>query len=300
MKTMKKLMVTIFAVFLAAGISAAAFSQNNPFANSANGLGLTVGLEFGIDDFEEAANSAYIRPALRYDTNALLDGALGLSAEIGVPFWGNPDFWMGVDLSLRGMYRLHLTPEGTMSFFLQSQTAFIAVDGDGRGVPFPSLWWTGGIPLRDITSVLTPGIRYTHSLGGLSVFAQIDSTFLLFSGGDRNFFDWADIEFSIGMRTRTGFAIEFEIEHWIRHPRTGNHELFYYLTITPSYRIGPFFAEVDIGIPIADFDEGLRIIPEARYQIMDNFQVFANLTFEGVGSDGGVTTGMGLGVSFSF
>ena len=295
----KKLTVTVFAAVFALSISAGVFAQN-PHANSGQGLGLTVGAEFGIDDFGDASNSAYLRPLLRYDNNARFNGALGISAEIGVPFWSNPEPWMGVDLSLRGMYRFNPTPEGTLGFFLQSQTAFIGVDGGGRGASFPRFGWTGGRPLRDITSVLTPGFRYTHALGNISVFAQVDSAFLLFAGGDRNFFDWADIEFTLGMRTRTGFAIEFEIEHWIRHPRTGNAELFYYLTITSSYRTGPIFAEIDIGIPLDDFDDGLRITPEVRYQILDNLQVFTNLTFDGVGGGDDTRVGMGFGVMFSF
>jgi hypothetical protein len=277
---MRKFLALFLALSLVGGV---AFAQD---------LGMTAGAEFGITDLDEAGDTAYLRPFFIYENDTLVDG-LELYAEIGVPFWINPEFWMGVDLTLKGTYHLNLSalpPAGTLSIILESQTAMIAVDDT----------WAGA--LIDSASVLVPGIRYTHELDNLSLYGQIDVPFLLFSGTDGvDPFDFVGLDFTLGFFTDFGFGLELTIENWITWEDESS--FFDYVYVTPFYEAGPLYAEVSFAIPTFEDGfktDGLSITPEVQYLIMDNLQAFLNFTISGIGSDDGTGFGMGLGVMFSF
>jgi len=309
---MKKFLLLFLALSLIGG---AAFAQD---------LGLSAGLEFhvGVLNHEsvDAMDTALLRPVLVWENDDLVDN-LELYAEVGVPFWMNSWIatlmsedntpWLGVDLTLKGTYNLALTPEGTLSFILKSQSLFLAFDDEISGaVKSPAFGWsyTGGMyGIIDTQSWLKPGIRYTHALNGMSFFGQVNVPFLLFSGtDDEDPFDHVGLDFILGWNMNMDFGLigaELELNNWIRQGGKSPDDFLNWLTITPFVEAGPLYAEIAFGVPLVEngIDAyGMTITPEVRYQIMDNLRAFVNLPIYGIASENDVMFGLGLGVMFSF
>ena len=303
---MKKFLVLFLALSLVGG---AAFAQD---------LGLSAGLEFHVGTLNheniDAMDTALLRPVLTWENDDLVEN-LELYAEIGVPFWMSSawadSFWLGVDLTLKGTYNLALTPEGTLSFVLKSQSMFLAFDDEISGaVKSPAFGWSYGMGVYgiiDTQSWLKPGIRYTHVLNGMSFFGQVNVPFLLFSGtDDEDPFNHVGLDFVLGWDMNMDFGLigaELELNNWIRYGGESPDDFFNWLTITPFVEAGPLYAEVAFGMPLVEngIDYiGMTITPEVRYQIIDNLRAFVNLPISGIGSEGDVLFGLGMGVMFSF
>ncbi|MCL2374094.1 MAG: hypothetical protein FWC65_02485 [Treponema sp.] len=309
---MKKILVLLAALSLVGG---AAFAQQDD-------LGLTAGLEFGIvtlnhDDID-AMDTAWIRPMLIWENDDLVEG-LDLYAEIGLPLWFNDaadETWINMDLTLRGTYNLGITPEGTLSFTLESFTHFDfsgddAVGLDGfvapRGIMFRHIL-SGG---EDVNTALGFGVRYTHALEGMSFFGQVALPFNLFGNGDyaADAFDFANLDFTVGMNMDLDFGLlgfELELQNTLMYAGESADDFVQWLVLTPSVALAdiPLYAEVAVTIPLFENGMdlyGLTITPEVRFMAMDNLQVYFNLPVRHVGADvPDVLIGMGLGVLFRF
>jgi len=287
---MKKFLVLFLAFSLVGG---AAFAQD---------LGLTAGLEFNIGQLNhehmDAMDTAELRPFLRWENSELVEN-LELSAEIGLPFWMSrayggygyyyvdDDFWMGMDIELDVAYNLSIMPEGFFTFGLNFLTYLDLQPGDADAV----LW-------------LSPRVRYTHDLNGISVFGQLEFPLYLGTGGDALELIGLDILLGMNMGLAGGiFGFDVEINNWLKD-YAEETSFFEYLTLTPSFEIGPWYAEIAFGIPTMENGMdyyGMTITPEVRYNIMDNLQVWLNLPVFNIGAaHDDVGIGLGVGIQFSF
>jgi len=308
---MKKFLVVFLALSLLGG---AAFAED---------LGLTAGLEFGIgvlnDDDVDAIDTGWVRPMLIWENDDLVEN-LELYAEIGVPFWHSnvqDEFGINLDFVLRGTYNLELSPEGTLGLILESSMFILPTDY--QATPYPnSIVAPRGSLFRHLPSAgdtldwaLGFGARYTHALEGMSFFGQIAFPFNLVGVGDADTaspFDYVGFDFTAGFDMEMDFGLfgaELELLSDIRvMGGDGDVNMAKFLTLTPFVEAGPVYAEVAFGIPIdSDIrdEDGFSIVPEIRYQIQDNLQVYFNLPVWGIGSDAGdIFLGLGLGVLFRF
>lgn len=292
---MKKFLLLFLALSLLGG---AAFSED---------LGLTAGVEFNIGQLNPEGNvdvmdtgGTNIRPFVIWEADLVEN--LDITVEMGLPFWGNTEgddnFWMDLDLNIFAAYHLGLSPEGTLRFSLESDNLFEVVRD-----------WSP----RFHSGTLIPGVKYTHDLGGMSVFGKVGLPFLLFAVGDAargvDPLDEVGIDFTLGMGMDMNpgtLGFELGLLNSIRSGGRSSDDFARYLTLLPSFTFAaiPLYAEVDIIIPIysngMDF-EGVTIIPEFRYDITSSFQAWVNLPIFNVGADyGDVGVGLGIGVQFSF
>jgi len=279
---MKKLLVLLLALSLVGG---AAFAQN---------LGLTAGLEFNIGqlnhDHVDAMDTAELRPFLVWENSDLVEN-LDLYAEIGLPFWMSnewaDDFWMAMDIELDAAYHLSVSPQGVLTFGLNFFAYFDLQPGNADA----DLW-------------LYPRVKYTHDLNGISLFGKLE--FPLYLGTAVDAFDFVGLDIRLGMNMGLGGGLfEFKVDINNTLSDHANETSFFdYLTITPSFATGPWYAEVAFGIPTVENGMdiyGLFIIPEVRYNITDSLLVWLNLPIFNIGAaydDVGI--GLGLGVQFSF
>ena len=301
---MKKVLFLCLALSLVGG---AAMAQD---------LGLTAGLEFHIgalnDSDIDAMDTGIIRPVLIWQNSDLVDN-LDLFARVGVPFWMSSPLgdspWLGVDLTLRGTYSLDISPSGTLGFSLTSQNVFLAFDDEiNTAVRTPAFMWanwlgTDGVP--DTMGRLVPGVRYTHALEGMSFYGQATVPFLLYSGGEDPF-DLVGLDFVLGWNMDMDFGYigaELELTNRLRLGGSAADDFFHWLTVTPFISFGPLYAEVVVMMPLTEENRvysGTAIIPEVRYEIIENFRVFVNLPVYRIGSDHDVRLSFGMGVNFSF
>ena len=295
---MKKFLVLFLALSLLGG---AAFAEE---------LGLTAGVEFHIGALNhedvDAMDTAVLRPYLFWENSDLVEN-LELYAEIGIPFWMSSwlydDLWLGVDLTLRGTYNLELSPEGTLGLILESQSFFLAPLEDYQFAQTPAFGWGWG--LTNTTSWLVPGVRYTHDLGDMSVFGQLNIPMQLFYGEDSTF-DHVGIDIIAGFDMNMDFGLlGVEVEFNGILTDEGDSDFAQRLTITPFIELAdlPLYAELSISMPLMSDGMdwyGMTITPEVRYYVMDNLRAFFNLPIQGIASDHDVTIGLGLGVQFSF
>ena len=301
---MKKVLLLFLALSLVGGVA------------MAQDLGLTAGLEFHIgalnDDNIDAMDSGIIRPVLIWENSDLVEN-LQLFARVGVPFWMSSPLgdspWLGVDLTLRGTYNLHISQQGTLGFILASQNVFLAFDDEINGaVRSPAFMWTNWLGVDGITDTvgrLVPGVRYTHALGEMSFYGQLNAPFLLFSGSEDPF-DLFGLDFILGWTMNTDFGFlgaELEFTNRLRLGGSAADDFFHWFTVTPFIAFGPLYAEVVIMVPLTEDNRaysGTAIVPEVRYEIIENLRAFVNLPIYRIGSDHDIRLSLGMGVKFSF
>jgi hypothetical protein len=303
---MKKILVLFLALSVFGG---AAFAQQD--------LGMTAGVEFNIGalnvDGLDATDSpgTFVRPFFIWENSDLVEG-LELEVEIGIPFWTNgfgssdmaiimgseiglsDELWLDLDLRLFAGFSLPVTPEGTLRFSAEFENWFEVVrdwDAFHHGI-------------------VTPAIRYTHDLGDMSFFGQAAFPSLLFAAGDDidiSPFDIVGFDFTVGMNMGLDAGLlgfELTLENIIRD-ELFDMDFVQHLSLLPNFTFAdlPLYVEAEIRIPLYEDGmdwEGLSIIPEVRYNVMDNLQVFFNLPISGIASEFDVILGLGVGVQFSF
>ena len=263
---MKKLLAVSLVLLLSCGI---AFSD---------GLGLTAGFELGITDLEDVGDNLYIMPSIAYENDTLVDG-LELSAKLALPFGFN-DFWLNIDIELEAAYNLNISSEGALRLSLLSETT-ITPDGG------------------DYDSTLTPGVKYTHSMSGLSVFGQLEFPIQLLSSTYDPFSE-IGLDISLGMNMDMGFGFEVKLPN-ILYTKGGDPAFFKSISLIPSFETGPLYADCEFRIPsFENFDFfGMTISPYAEYQLMDSLKLYGGVDIGGVGGSGDIGFGLKVGAKFS-
>jgi hypothetical protein len=139
---------TLIIAAIAAVVSAGVFAQDD------DGIGLSAGLEFGVEDVgREEGRTPYLMPHLIFE-NAFFDGALDVFAELDYTFrLGDKaaDERQLLSAEEEIGYNLKLGEVSTLSFILNNVNEWRTVPALEDG--------------ETIKGVLDPGIKYTHTFG---------------------------------------------------------------------------------------------------------------------------------------
>jgi hypothetical protein len=249
-------------------------------ADEDDGIGLTVGLEFGVENIN-LDKQPYLAPMLIYE-KSFLDGALDLYAELDYYFYfkkadGSFPQLLYFDFSLA--YNLGLGSASTLSFILENEfdTLNLAPRYSGS---------------NNLTGIFTPAVKFNQEFGFGDLYAQVGLP-ITYIQEDKSAKTGLGLDFTLGWASTFGLGIELFQYNFIT-PDSG----YGGLNITLSYETGPLYFEVEVDT-YKNFDGGIDIIPEIDYSI-SSLTLYANCAFEGVGGKGKVAISPAIGIKFSF
>jgi len=289
-------MTTGFAIAQDIGFSTAPKDSGSGPGSSGTakgGSGISVGVEAGLIDFQpvyEELTNVYIKPMLSYD--GYLSETLALNAELGFPFWIDPEFWLGVDLDL--MLTLNM---GNLS----------VIAGNALAIPvkpyvLENSWYhydfTYSPMFGDIIEAhdtLFPGIKYNLSSGIGTLYFQASLPIRIIPDP----FDYAGMNFSLGLNGNNGFRF------WIREdnnlkPRV---EFFRGLDLFASYNAGSLYGELYVEIPTYEGgmgSAGVGITPKVEFRFANGLKFYVELPIWGIGSERDTYFGLTVGAKMSF
>jgi hypothetical protein len=248
-----------------------------------DGIGLSVGLEFGIGIVDEEV-SPYLMPMLIYE-NSFLDEALDVYAEVdytlGFTKVPNED---GDEVNPQSMYidlmigfNLGLGDASTLSFILENE--------------FDEMVFSPGFML---TGIFTPAVKFNHTLDFGDLFAQIGVPITYY---DIDVDTAIGLDFTLGWSSTFGLGIEAKICTLLS---PGDYAGYSGFEATISYETESIYAGVETIIPKEIDFEGITITPEFDYSFK-NFTFYIKCEFAGIGVDGGsVSFTPALGIKYSF
>ncbi|MCL2196483.1 MAG: hypothetical protein FWB77_02585 [Treponema sp.] len=279
---MKRFLIFVIALSLLAGVAAAQEEDD--------GIGFTVGLEFGILDVNDSEGMyPYLFPSIVYE-NSFFDGMLdlsaGLSYELGLtkdgdklPMYLYLDFMAGFNISLSDTSTLSIivSDENTIDLYSGGDDIF-------SGTLFPGVCFNYSSDAGDIYFQANIPFAYPDSLVGLDIIA--------------------------GWGTSFGLGIEASAHILFNSLYSGDNG-FTGLGLSFTYEFDPVTAELGITIPFknytpysffdSDNGAGVAIIPGISVTLFDGFDIYANCTFAGIGVTGGdVGISFAIGISYSF
>jgi len=287
---MKKLLVLFFAVFLTAGMAVAQESS------------ILAGAEVGIRNLETAEDTMFIRPMIAYERTDSLSG-LDLYAELGFPFWTNPEFWLGLDLNLRAAFTWEVGFRSFMTLFVENWT-YIPLISDGDIIfstlssPMQPSNNSFGMSYRT-SSYTSVGIQYAYSLNNERIYASVEMPFNMIEEG-KDFFDIALLNFTFGMETARGLGGGLTLYNYIKNGE-GSTDFFYALDLFGSFRRGPLFLGITLGFAMDNDQrnmEGITLVPEMQLNIGSALIIYGSLPITGIGSDDNTNFGLAIGVGF--
>ena len=135
---MKKFLAFFLVMSLAVSFAAAEDEDNE-------GVGLSVGLEFGFEDIGDEERVPYLMPLLVYE-KSFFDDALDLFAEIEytVGFTGESELEQSLALDFMAGYNLKLGDANTLSLILQNEFDEMAIS-----------------PGFSLDGIFTPAVKFT-------------------------------------------------------------------------------------------------------------------------------------------
>ena len=254
--------------------------------------GLSVGAEYRIGNFD--ADPLGTAMDLRLDVNYedyFMNDALEIEAEVGFLMNNFDDMTNDADIELE--IRYNFTP--AFQVLLNSWT-LIPFDKD-----------------VDVTSWLTPGLKYKHGFGFGDLYVQADVPMYLAGAGDA--LDIIGLNFTISLFNErkfrgpvNDFPLGFggEIALYNILDDQFESDFLQNLTITPFFGAGLWYAEVEVGLPLVEdgFDHfGLTITPKFEIDLppVDGLSLWLDLPVSNIGAEeGDVVIGLGFGVNFKF
>jgi len=273
---MKKFLLFYFVLALFASFAAA----------EDEGIGLSVGLEFGIVNVTKANDedlNPYLMPMLIYE-NSFLDETMDVYAELDytLGFTKEPDE-DGNDVNPQSMYidlmvgyNLDLGETSTLSFILENEFDEIIIS-----------------PIYALTGIFTPAAKFNQKLDFGDLFAQIGAPITYYNEADTTI----GLDLTLGWSSTFGLGIEAKILTLLSPGEDAGYNGFETII---SYETEPIYAEVKTVIPKEISNEGVTITPEFNYSFM-NFTFYVKCEFAGIGVDGGgVSVTPALGVKYSF
>jgi len=235
----------------------------------AEDIGLTAGLEFGINNVNKEDRAPYLTAILVYETT-LLNDALSFFTGFDYTFVFSDDNPMDLYWDLELGYSFRFGRISTLSILLNNE-----------------LFYTFR-PDYDIYGILSPGIEYFHN-------TRIGDVYL-------NAF------FPISYATDNHLGMDFTIG-WVSKKGRLGLELLSTHTVSPKfeytnkrlvifYKPGPVYLEVETWFPKSIKTSGITITPRFEYSVKF-FTFYTYCKIGGLGA-GAVTVSPALGAKFSF
>jgi len=283
-------MKKFFVVLLVMVLSASFASAND---DSDEGIGLSVGLEFGIENINKANDdemTPYLRPLLIYE-NSFFDDTLDVYAKLYYTFGftkepnddGDEVYPQSLYSDLILGYNLSLGGASTLSFILENETDEIIISPTYKGV-------------NALTGIFTPAIKFNQEFDIGNFFAQIGSP-ITFIQYDKDADTSVGLDFTIGWKSAFGLGIEAKVCTLIV---PGDDAGFSGVETIITYETKTIYIEVETIIPKEISNEGVKITPEFDYSFK-NFTFYVKCEFTGIGTSGGnVIISPALGVKYNF
>lgn len=281
---MKRFLILFLVLCVTAGFAAAEDEEEG-----GGGIGLTVGLEFGVKNINKAYGDnmiPYLKPMLIYDSS-FIDGALDVYAEIDYTFGftreenekGKKVFPQSIYLDLSVGYNLKLGEASILSFIVENEFDELII------APRSSVY-------DNLTGIFTPAVKFSQDLSFGNLYALISTPITYF---DRNSDIDMGLDFTAGWKSNFGLGLEAKVCSYV-FPSYGYSSF----EATISYETGSMYAEVET-IFYSDITyNGVTITPEFDYSFK-NFTFYVKSEFAGIGISGGrVIITPALGVKYSF
>lgn len=269
---MKRLLVLFLALALIAGF---AFAEDED-----EGIGLTVGLEFGVENITDKGSDdrvPYLMPMIIYDNSF---GAFDIYAELDYIFGftkTGDKFPQDLYFDLVLTYNLGLGDASTLSFIVENENDTFQL----------SPWVDAS---SNISGIVKPGIKFTQGItdfGDLYVQADVP-------------IGYTEDPLEVGIDAILGWDSTFGLGIKVVEHNTIKPDADYAgLDVIVSYESGPVYCEVEVDIPKDAGADGVVIIPEFDLSF-NAFTFYVNCSFEGVGSGGDVIISPALGIKYSF
>jgi len=278
--SMKKCIFLFFVLGVAASFTAA----------DDEGIGLSAGLEFGIENINKANDSEmnpYLMPMLIYE-NSFLDDTLDVYAELDYTLGFtkepdddgdevNPQF---IYLDLMVGYNLGLGSTSTLSFILENEFDKLIISPQYK-------------ESANLTGIFTPAVKFNQNFDFGDFFAQVGAPITYY---DKDTDSAIGIDFTLGWNSTFGLGIEAKLRTLFAPRDASGYQGF---ETTISYEMGPVYIEVETIIPRETSDEGVTITPEFDYSFQE-FTFYVKCEFSGIGSKSGAIISPALGVKYSF
>jgi hypothetical protein len=273
---MKRFLVFFLVLVLGAGFAAA------------QDVGLTVGLEFGLENVGKAYDgdvAPYLMPMLIYE-NAFLDDALDLYAELDYTLGftkvpnedGDEVLPQSLYIDLSAGYNLSLGDASTLSIILENEFADIDISPDDF-----------------ITGIFTPAIKFNQGFDFGDVYAQVGLPITYFPNV-KDAEAWTGLDFTIGWGSSFGLGIEVIIYTMLVPDDDAGYSG---LEATISYEADSLYCELNAAFP-SESAYGITITPEVDYSF-GSITAYLSIEFDGIGSEGGqVIITPALGIKYSF
>jgi hypothetical protein len=254
----------------------------------AEGIGLEVGVEFGLGDVADKAVFS-MAPQVTYE-NSFLGGALDVFAEGIYAFAFEDPVGQGASLEEELGYNLSLGPS-TLSFIVNNINEFITAPKVDRDAA------------NSANGLLTPSLKFTQALGFGDLYGQVGLPveYAFFEKDDegKNLDTGLGTDLTAGWVSTFGFGAELTA-HLAFKPESG----YAGLDLILSYETGNIYAEVEIDTG-KDFKD-IVIIPEFDY----SFKAFTlwvkaelgniNASEDDYGFKPDVSFAPAIGVKYSF
>jgi len=282
---MKKIAI-LFMVFALVGVSAMA----------QEGLGVYVGAEVGISDFNDDPLPIIIRPYVGYEA-ALMDEAVEVVAELGVPIlMVDGEMAIGIDLLLGGKYILSLSDASKLAFGLDAYI-FFPVDEDKGMASTLSPAITANVMATELELWVVPNVKFTQTMGFGDLYFGVALPLIVVHAGDA--LDIILLEFTVGADLEAGIGVGATL----CMDFSDGADALQGVRLFGSYTMDALFAKLSIDIPLVEDGIkflGLTITPEVSYTLDMGLKLYAELPISGVASDGDIGVGLTVGAKFSF
>ena len=283
-------MKKFFVAFLVLALSAS-FAVADDDADE--GIGLSVGLEFGIGNINKADDedmSPYLMPMLIYE-NSFFDNKLDIYAELDYTFdftkESNDD---GDDVYPQSLYsdliigyNFGLGDTSTLSYILEHETDEIIISPTYK-------------EFNALTGIFTPAIKFNQEFNIGNLFAKIGSP-ITYIQYDKDADNSVGLDFTIGWNSTFGLGIEAKVCTLIVPGDTAG---FSGVEAIITYETETIYIEVETIIPKEISNEGVKVTPEFDYSFK-NFTFYVKCELTGIGmSDGDIIISPALGVKYNF
>ncbi|MCL2231338.1 MAG: hypothetical protein FWC01_09610 [Treponema sp.] len=284
---MKKFAIILLTACLAGGTL---------MAQDDEGIGLYLGAELTIGDFEYIDDTMLIRPYVGFEKSF---DAVDLYTELGVNIPVYEDAGIGIDFNLGAAYNLSIGDASTLTFGLGTwlfapfdEEKGMATEYGPYGTSFAGFSYSG------LSLHLNISAMFTQTLDFGDLYFGIDVPFILV-GDEIDPFDVAELNITAGIETEIGLGAGLTLYNWIG---SGNGDFVQNLEIFVTYATGSLGCGVTFGIPLYEYGfdiEGLTITPEIEYEFDFGLSLYLELPIYGLGTDT-TTIGLTFGAKFSF